>query len=70
MAYLYKKKYAMADENHVIFNFRLKKIHVAKNTKRKRKKYGSLLKYQQIKEYRYRRYYKFGIGTKKKYMYI
>ena len=70
MGYWYKKKYAMADENHVIFNFRLKKIHIAKINKRKRNKYGSLLKYQQIKEYRYRRYFKFGIGTKKKYTYI
>lgn len=70
MSYWYKKKYAIVDENHVIFNFRLKKIHVAKINKRKRKKYGSILKYQQVKNYHFKKAFRFGIGKKHKYMYI
>ena len=70
MGYWYKKKYAMVDENHVIFNFRLKKIYVEKIDKRKRNKYGSLLKYKQIKEYMHRKYYRFGIGVKQEKKYI
>ena len=41
MGYWYKKKYAIVDENHAIFNFRLKKIHSKKIDKRIRSKYGT-----------------------------
>lgn len=68
--YWYKKKYAIVDENHAIFNFRLKKIHSKKIDKRIRKKYGSLLKHQQIKQYMHRKYYKFHIGIKLEKKYI
>ncbi len=70
MGYWYKKKYAMVDENHVIFNLRLKKIYVEKIDKRKRNKYGSLLKYKLLKEYMHRKYYNFSIGVKHEKKYI
>ena len=37
--YWYKKKYAMVDDKHKIYNFRLKKIHTDKITKRRIKNY-------------------------------
>ena len=68
--YWYKKKYAMVDDKHKIYNFRLKKIHTDKITKRRIKNYGSITKFIQIQRYMHRKYYAFCIGTKHEKKYI
>ncbi len=70
MGYFYKKKYSIIDCDHVIFNFKLKKVHTDKIKSRRIQKYGSIFKYNQIKNYMHRKYYNFSIGVKHEKKYI